>query len=337
MAGGVRRQFHRDHGMALLSAAAVFIGIFGSCAGWIFTQWPAGNFAPLGVAVFGSLFAAQDDPAPTIKAFLILVIASLPITALYLFAILPAIDGFPMLVAVFAPLFLILGAMQGYPKTFPIALAFIAGVANLMAIQEVFIADFASFANSAVALVLGLAAALTSTRIFRSVGAAWSARRLLRFGWRDLADYAAAPSAGSLRRDLWSSRMLDRIGLLAPRLLIVEPHGDLATADPMRDLRVGFNIIDLQEARHVVGAAAEEAVAKVLRAVSAHFARRSAGQPRAASEAMLLEIDAAIDDVAASSPSYERQNCLWSLAGLRRNLFPAAPAYIPLTAAEQAA
>jgi hypothetical protein len=52
---------------------------------------------------------------------------------------------------------------------------------------------------------------------------------------------------------------------------------------------------------------------------------------------MLLEIDAAIDDVAASSPSYERQNCLWSLAGLRRNLFPAAPAYIPLTAAEQAA
>jgi uncharacterized membrane protein YccC len=337
VASGAKREFHSDHGMALLSAAAVFIGIVASCVGWIFTQWPSGAYAPLAVGIGGSLFATLDDPAPVIKVFMNVVILSLPVTALYLFAVLPAIDGFAMLVAVLAPLFLILGAVQANPKTLPIALAFIVGFGNLIAIQQIFTADFATFANSGVALVAGFATALTSTRIFRSVGAGWSARRLLRFGWRDLAADAAAPSADKLRRELWTSRMLDRVGLLVPRLLIAEPRGDLAAANPMRDLRVGLNIIDLQVARRVVGPTAEQSVVKVLRAVSAHFTRMANGRSGPALEAMLLEIDAAIDDVVAAPPSNERQNCLWSLTGLRRNLFPAAPAYVPLVATGQAA
>jgi hypothetical protein len=105
----------------------------------------------------------------------------------------------------------------------------------------------------------------------------------------------------------------------------------------MRDLRVGLNIIDLQVARRVVGPTAEQSVVKVLRAVSAHFTRMANGRSGPALEAMLLEIDAAIDDVVAAPPSNERQNCLWSLAGLRRSLFPAAPAYVPLVATGQAA
>ena len=74
--------------------------------------------APLSAAIFSSFFAAQDDPAPSILKFMISTFISFPFAALYIFAVFPAIDGFPMLVAVLAPVFLILGALQGNPSTY---------------------------------------------------------------------------------------------------------------------------------------------------------------------------------------------------------------------------
>src|SRR6185503_11428129 len=111
-------------------------------------------------------------------------VVAFPVAAFYLFAALPAIDGFPMLVAVLAPVFLILGALQGNPPTTPIAIALILGVAGTLSLQEVFNADFRVFANNFLSQEVGLYGALVSTQIFRSVGADWSARRILRFAWR---------------------------------------------------------------------------------------------------------------------------------------------------------
>src|SRR6201999_1116698 len=96
----------------------------------------------------------------------------------------------------------------------------------------------------------GLYAALVATQIFRSVGADWSARRLVRFAWRDLAVNAAAHAEDCIDRGVWTSRMLDRLGLLIPRLSLVERSDELlASADMLNDLRIGLNVVDLQQAR----------------------------------------------------------------------------------------
>ncbi len=44
-----------------------------------------------------------------------------------------------------------------------------------------------------------------------------------------------------------SARMLDRVGLLTPRLAIAGAHADLQAADALIDLRIGLNMAQLQQ------------------------------------------------------------------------------------------
>ena len=331
------RVLHRDHGLALLSGFASFAAILTCCAYWIATAWPEGAVAPLSAAIFSSFFAAQDDPAPSIRKFMISTFISYPFAALYIFAVFPAIDGFPMLVAVLAPVFLILGALQGNPKTFPVAIAFILGIANTLALQAVFSSDFPQFTGNFIAQLAGIWAALEATQLFRSIGAEFSARRITRFAWRDLAANAAARPEDCIDRSVWTSKMLDRLGLLIPRLSLIERRDELlASADLLNDLRIGLNVADLQQARRTAEPEAERSIARVLAALAATFRKMGIGRPRPVQEHLLIEIDEAIGDVAAETASRERDMCLWALAGLRRNLFPRAEPYMPAAFSEAA-
>ena len=203
---------HRDRYLAFLSAFAALVAILVCCLGWIGLGWTEGSLAAVNAAVFCSFFAAQDDPAPAIATFLWFTVASVPIVALYQFAILPAIDGFPMLAAVLAPTLLVVGWFVADPRFTSRALPVAAGVANGLALAETFNASFAGFANSEIAQVAGLVAAVLVTRLVRSVGVEWSARRILRAGWRELARLAAARAPGDRTR--FTVLMLDRAGLL---------------------------------------------------------------------------------------------------------------------------
>jgi uncharacterized membrane protein YccC len=60
---------HRDHGLALLSAASVSLSVLAYCGFWIATGWPDGVTAPLFAAVLGSLLVGADDPLPTFRSF----------------------------------------------------------------------------------------------------------------------------------------------------------------------------------------------------------------------------------------------------------------------------
>ncbi len=331
------RVLHRDHGLAFLSGFASFAAIAACCAYWIATAWPEGAVAPLSAAIFSSFFAAQDDPAPSIRKFMISTFISYPFAAAYIFAVLPAIDGFPMLVAVLAPTFLILGALQGNPSTVPVAIAFILGITNTLALQAVFTSDFPQFTGNFIAQLAGIWAALASTQLFRSIGAEFSARRIVRFAWRDLAANAAARPEDCIDRSVWTSKMLDRLGLLIPRLGLIERKDEvLAAADLLNDLRIGLNVADLQQARRTAGPEAERSIARVLAALANSFRKMSIGRPRPVQEHLLIEIDGAIGDVSAEASSAERNTALWALAGLRRNLFPRADPYIPAVYSEAA-
>ena len=317
---GGRRPLHSDHVLAALSAWAAFVAVLTPCLIWILGAWPDGASAALFAAVGASFFAALDDPAPAISLFLFGAVISILIAAFYLFAVLPAIDGFTMLVIALGPFYLVTGYMQAEPALLLRAMPLILGFTGSIALQETYDANFAAFANSSTALIIGLGMALWSTQLFRSVGAAFSARRIVRAARRDLADLAAGRRFSD--RNTWTSLMLDRFGLITPRAKILESRQDLKTTDVFSDLRAGLNIIQLREA----GWRPPE-LDDMLARLSEAYAARSR-DPRFHFAPQLLEsIDAAIAAFLRSGAHAASPQICASLVGLRRTLYPDAPGY----------
>jgi uncharacterized membrane protein YccC len=319
-----RRPLHRDHGLAALSAVALAAAVLACCGFWISTGWPDGAVAAMMATVFSSFFAAQDDPAPAIRSFVTWTLASLPAAAIYLFAILPAIDGFPLLVVALSPAFLALGYLQASPKAAPIAMPLLIGLAGGLSLQQSFAADFPAFLNGNLALVFGILAALVSTRLLRSLSAPFSARRLFRKSLREISELAAARRAPD--RTLWTSLMLDRIGLLAPRLAEVEGDQELNDGDALRDLRVGLNVIDLKSAGGPSSPPQGAAGGGVLVQIADLYGRRAQGA-EADWRPAVAAIDEAIEHFLAAAASPAQRRGLISLTGLRRAIGPDAPAF----------
>ncbi|WP_288378142.1 FUSC family protein, partial [uncultured Massilia sp.] len=125
----------------------------------------------------------------------------------------------------------------------------------------------------------------------------------------------------------FSARMVDRVGLLTPRLALAGARADLQAVDALRDLRVGLNMTMLQSVRPAIGRA-DAAVATLMTQLARRFARLPALAPDA--EAQLLEaLDNALRAVCRGAADAARREALAALTGMRRDLFPGAPAYVP--------
>lgn len=312
---------HRDHGMALLSAVGVFLTILITCAIWIATGWPHGSAAPMMAAVGCSFFAAQDDPAPFIVSFANSAILGALGASAYLFAVLPLATTFEMLVLALAPALLICGVFMAQPKTAPLAMGAAVNGSAMIAIQGSFTADFAAFANSSIAVIVGMWIAAIVTRLVRSVGAGWSARRLRGVNRRDLA--RASERQGAQDGLELAALMLDRVGLIAPRLAALPSDDAEWTADLLAEVRVGINVVELRRDRRQLPKAAREAVEALLAALSRHF-RAKPENPR---QDLLDIIDAALDAVSFEARQAPGRATLMGLVGIRRGLFPDAPPY----------
>jgi uncharacterized membrane protein YccC len=320
------RVLHRDYGMALLSALAAVIAICLCGAFWIVTGWPMGSAATMMAAVFCCFFATMDDPVPAIHGFLKWTLLSIPISALYVLVLMPTVQDFGMLVVICAPLFLLLGLYLPRPTHFMPAMAMIFGVAGTLALHDTASSDLVSFLNSMIGQIVGVVVAARVTRLVRSVGADWSARRIQRATWRELGDMAASSQPQYAQSDAYAVRMLDRIGLLAPR--IAQAGGTVegvAANDALRDLRMGADIAVLQRVRAQLPLATSAAL---LGGISRFFRQRSEGRMNPRPPGLLPQIDEALNavlearDTAASSTS---RAAVTALVGLRRNLFPDAP------------
>jgi len=313
----------RDHFLAGLSALAAMVAVLLVCAFWIVSAWPSGAGAAVMVAVACSFFAAQDDPAPAIATMLrnavIIVIAD----AVYEFAILPRVETFPELMLVLLPAGLVIGVLVSRPATFGTGMVMGAVGSTILALGNGYEGDFSAYANGGLGLIFGLAAALVVTRLIRSVGAAFSARRILSAGWRDIA--AAASVAGHSDRARLTGVMMDRLGLLMPRLAAVSPGADIAAADVLMDLRVGLNVIGLQREIEFLGAEEQMLAARVLRGVARYYE----GNPLQPAPPRLLQtIDRAVERIAARvgvAHGRHHREALMVLVGLRLVLFPSAP------------
>lgn len=317
----VRSIRHRDHGLAAFSAFGVFVGLLVCCAIWIATGWPDGSAAPMMGAVACCLFAAQDDPAPQILSFTNSALVGALGAGLYLFAVLPLATSFEMLALALAPALILCGLMMTQPRTAPMGMGAALNGATLLALQNGYSGDFAPFANGVIASVVGMWVGAVVTRLIRSVGAGWSARRLVRINRQSLA--AAADGRGTGHGLELAALMLDRIGLIAPRLATLPAETSASVGDLLADVRVGINLVEVRRVRRRLTGPPRTAVDRAL-ALAARQLRGRTGRP---DSALLAALDDGLAAVADAAPAPERRAALIGLTGLRRGLFPDAPAY----------
>ncbi|MYM70303.1 FUSC family protein [Pseudoduganella sp. FT55W] len=341
MDGGVARYtphltpavLHRDHGMAFRSALAAVVTILLCCAFWIFTAWPSGAAAPMMAGVLCCFFATQDDPVPGIRMFLKWTVISMPVAAFYIMFVLPAVHSYEMLVLVLAPVFLIGGVFMPRPATAGSALAFLIGVAGTLSLQDTGTLDIPSFLNSMIAQLFGFIAAGVITSLIRTVGGDWMARRMLRTARREVAQMTQAPSSEPLLNI--SARMLDRIGLLMPRLAVAHPTPEAraVAVDGLRELRAGLHtaqLCGLQQPLEQAGVALKP----LLQKLGAYFggSEHRHGQAPAS---LLEKLDSTLREVCAAAAETSaavadaRPKAAAALASMRRDLFPRAAAYQP--------
>jgi uncharacterized membrane protein YccC len=325
-------RMHRDHGLALLSGLAAALTTLVLCAVWIGLGWEAGS----GAASFGAmaccLFAAQNDPTKGLKSFLVSTVLSVLAVGVGLFGILPAVHDFETLALVLAAFFVPVSVLTAIPATQQIGAGLSFLTATLLSLQNTYTADFVTYANSGIAAVLGIASATIMTGVMRTTGADWSVRRLLRASWRDL---AAIPRSHTPReRNALSGLLLDRLGLLVPRLA-AGTGGELTAVSALTDLRVGINMADLQNLRDSMPLPIRAAVDDVLLGAARHFAAQvAAGTALPPAFALLRTIDRALDATidmpTAGIPRIRARDLLLQLVGIRRSLFADAAPYEPV-------
>lgn len=302
---------HVDPLLVALSGGAAALALLIGCALWIGTGWAHGASLAMMSGVALCIFAQLDDPAPALRQFILGAAIAVLLAGLYQFAILPRIDGFPLLLLVLAPVYLPAGALMAQPALMAPALAVAATVPAVINLQETYSADFAAWADGGLATLGGLALALLTVRLVRSLGVAWRVRRLARADRRDLARLAEGRAPAELRQIL--GVMLDRFEALAARLQAVDARA--VPVAELADLRAALNLLRLREHMPALPAAARLALENALAALAAE----ARGQlPR---ERLLARLDAALL-AAAESPGRAAHQAALSLGGLRMALFP---------------
>ncbi|KQS03457.1 Fusaric acid resistance protein [Sphingomonas sp. Leaf357] len=325
LARSARRPLHRDRGIALRAAAGTVATILLGSAFWIATGWTDGAGAVLIAGVCCALFGNSDDPAPSIMAFFYGTILGLIVAAIYAFAILPRVTDFVTLIAVLSPAMLLGGMFLARPATTLVTLGALLGGLNTVGLNDRYGGSFDTFVNGGVSQLIGTLFAVVTVGLFQTIGTDNSARRLIRAGWAELARKSEAP--GPPDAPGWVSRMLDRIGLLAPRLALQGQNPGKPLLDALTDLRVGVNVGELRQLR-IDGTAQESAIiAPVLRGVATHYRTLRADRPAPPEPVLLDGIDAALTGLSRSEDPQSRRRGVLALTSLRRNLFPMAQAY----------
>jgi uncharacterized membrane protein YccC len=314
---------HRDHGLALLTAASVALAVLACSAFWIATGWPDGATAPLFAAVLGSLLAGADDPLPTFRSFYKLFLVVIAVHGIYWFGVLPRVTTLEMLIAALAPTFLLFGWMAARPATARIGAMLAIYISVQLALNDTYSADFTSFANSSVALMLGVAFTGVICGIVRLLGAEWIASRLLRSNWTTLA--AVAERKSDQDRAAIASLMQHRLALLASRISAVPAEARRDAAN-LRQLRTALNIIDVRRAGNALSRRTTAAIEAFLAHLASVCRTHTAGP---LPDGLVGQLDGTIASTLQEAGSEARDRTLMGLAGLRSGLFPQSPMYQP--------
>ena len=315
LAASSPRVLHVDHGLAAMSglAAGLAVVLAGALC-WVL-GWDQGS-ASMGIAAVGSsLFAFLDDPRPFLRRMLMATVLAVPVAALYVFAIFPALDGYVSLTLALAPLLFVCALFLSTAKWAVPAVGFVLIAVTLMSVQPVQVGDFWSFIATALGAVLGTSIALFVISLVRVIGADTSVRRLMRAAWREL---AALPSdTAGASRAAWASRMMDRIGLLQSRVAGTSGVMRARALRALDDLRIGANMLDLRDAGQAAPPDVRSAIERALAQAAGHFRQRGRHPDAGPRPALLRSLDFAIARLNESEPGLPRLRGLTAAMGLR--------------------
>jgi len=263
----------RDPAMAALSASALFAAIL-LCGGVSMAiGWQGGATATMMAATGGAIFAARDDPARMTMRFSLWTTVGALFAGLWLVAVMPMIDGFPLLGASLGLLLLPIGLATAKRATGASAIAFVYGFGGLMALQETYAVDFAAWANGVLSVTVGSWTVALIMALIRRVSPEWAARRLFAAGRVDLAAIAGArwvPQADDL-----AERMFDRIVAMGSRLAAAEGAAGALLDEAFADFGASLDLLRLRAERARLAPPARRAADLVLKTL----ARRFAGAP----------------------------------------------------------
>ncbi|SIT46809.1 Fusaric acid resistance protein conserved region [Paraburkholderia ribeironis] len=330
--GGTERFY--DRGIMLFATCSAAAAVVLACSLWISSGWNDGASAVTLAAVACCFFAALDEPAPMMFRFFLATGVSVLAAGVYLFAVLPHVHDFPMLVILFAAPFILVGTLIPRPQ-FNMATVLVAvNTATFISIQDAYDANFLVFLNSNLAGLSGLLYAYLWTRVTRPFGAELAASRLLRSSWADVALTASTRPIEDPRN--LAARMLDRLMQLIPRLAATDDYRH-PSIESFRDLRIAFNALDLRRLTRKLGGEAPAAIDHVLAGVRAYYEaciERREREPVPASLMALIDTAVArvtaqgLANAAAPTPTSQTsarqlRDALHALVGLRLSLFPA--------------
>ncbi|NIF81833.1 FUSC family protein [Paraburkholderia sp. Cy-641] len=330
--GGTERFY--DRGIMLFATVSAGLAVILACSLWIGSGWNDGASAVTLAAVACCFFAALDEPAPMVFRFFLATAVSVLAAGVYLFAVLPHVHDFPMLVILFAGPFILVGTLIPRPQFNMVTVLVAVNTATFISIQGAYEANFLTFVNANLAGLAGLLYAYLWTSVTRPFGAEFAASRLLRSNWADVALTASTTPIEDPRN--LAARMLDRLMQLIPRLAATDEHRH-PSIESFRDLRIAFNAIDLRRATRKLGGEVPGAIEHVLDGVRSYYescVERRRREP--VPQSLMVSIDAAVARVTAqglanaaapteTSPTSARQlrDALHALVGLRLSLFPA--------------
>lgn len=314
----------QDRALAVLAGAAMAAAIVLYCLIWILLAWPAGSATAAFAALVTCSFAAQEDPAPAIRRYLLATLATFPIAAIYMFVVLPCVDGYAMLSLALAPALIGIGYIQADPARSAIALPMFSCLIVGLGFVDSFQPDFASFVNTGIAQVMGIVVTIAVTRLFRSVGAEWTARRMVRRQWGELEALANAqsePDFGS-----WTAHALDHTGQIAARIAVTGEGDEDHAADGLSDIRIGRNILHLRRAAAFAHGKIERSIEALLAEVAQLFRRRRLdGDMAPPRDSFWSALDSAIAAIQTMEDNSIRHQALLAAVGIRCNLLPPTP------------
>lgn len=169
-------------------------------------------------------------------------------------------------------------------------------------------------------MILGIIIAAATTSIVRSVGAEWSAFRLIRSGWSDILN-VAKKQTNSTKHSQFLHRMLDRYGLIAPRYALIPPHSDVRKFDILKDVRVGLDTLELQHLKDHQGPTSRRNINEVLDELAFYYRVKAKSTDEPDGDELLGAIDRAINWIISIPDSESHQRISFALTGLRQNLF----------------
>ncbi|WNW11092.1 FUSC family protein [Pseudomonas sp. DTU_2021_1001937_2_SI_NGA_ILE_001] len=308
-----------DRGLMLYSAGSAVLAIIVASLLWIFMGWQDGASAVILAAVSCSFFAAMDDPAPQIYRFFFWTLTSVVLASLYLFVVLPSVHDFPMLVLAFAVPFICVATLSAQPRFFLPTVLTAVNTATFVGVQGAYDADFLVFINNNLAGPAGLLFAFVWTLIMRPFGVEMAARRMTRFGWRDIVSLCEPASLAEHRR--LGVQMIDRLMQQVPRLAQTAQD----SSAPLRELRVALNLLDLLAWTPRLPEALQPGTRQVVGEVGGYFrACLKAGERLPAPMGLLLTLDRTRRTLNSEALGDEpvRLHLLHALSGLRLALLP---------------